>query len=96
MGNPDTMCGNCYDQLIQEEGEQPEFLACGHGFHAYCLGEWMKARNWATIDEAQCPMCRQSSSEIVTANGDDAAPGSAASLVIGVCKQRVSIFAPPP
>ena len=53
MGNPDPMCGICMDKLI-EDGEQPEFLACGHGFHAYCLGEWMKARKWATIEEARC------------------------------------------
>ena len=96
MGNPDIMCGICMDQLFEEGGDQAEFLACGHGFHAYCLGVWMKEGHWATIDEAKCPVCRQSSAEIVTAHGDDAAPGSAASLVIGVCKQRVSIFAPPP
>eukprot|EP00746_Dinoflagellata_sp_MGD_P160983 gnl/MRDRNA2_/MRDRNA2_87980_c0_seq1.p1 gnl/MRDRNA2_/MRDRNA2_87980_c0~~gnl/MRDRNA2_/MRDRNA2_87980_c0_seq1.p1 ORF type:complete len:359 (+),score=85.07 gnl/MRDRNA2_/MRDRNA2_87980_c0_seq1:29-1105(+) len=42
-------CPICLEPISDDSS--PKFLACGHGFHDFCISRWLQSR-------PQCPLCR--------------------------------------
>ena len=39
-------------------GEEKVWLSCCHSFHKECLERYMEVKNWASLEEVNCPTCR--------------------------------------
>jgi hypothetical protein len=59
-GNADeNQCSICFESLDSEQ--QPLFTGakCKHVFHAACINTWCANRNFNSINDCTCPLCRE-------------------------------------
>ena len=49
-------CSIC--QFDFNAGEEKVWLSCCHSFHKECLERYMAVKNWANLEEVNCPNCR--------------------------------------
>lgn len=47
----DTKCSICQEELIA--GDEIGRVGCNHGYHADCINQWLRLKNW-------CPVCKAS------------------------------------
>ncbi|XP_076926522.1 uncharacterized protein LOC143589721 isoform X2 [Bidens hawaiensis] len=47
----DTKCSICQEEFIS--GDEIGSMRCDHGFHAACINQWLRLKNW-------CPVCKAS------------------------------------
>ena len=58
-------CIICHDALDKDAtgDDSQQWLACGHSFHAYCIGKYASSKN-ISLDEVTCPQCKMSPGEM--------------------------------
>ncbi|KAK9079868.1 hypothetical protein SSX86_001541 [Deinandra increscens subsp. villosa] len=47
----DTKCSICQEEFVS--GDEIGSVGCGHGYHAECINQWLRLKNW-------CPICKAS------------------------------------
>nr|XP_043613108.1 E3 ubiquitin-protein ligase MBR1-like [Erigeron canadensis]XP_043613174.1 E3 ubiquitin-protein ligase MBR1-like [Erigeron canadensis] len=47
----DTKCSICQEEFIS--GDEIGRVGCDHGYHALCINQWLRLKNW-------CPICKAS------------------------------------